>query len=363
MIRSKADENFGFPALSGSGPNRLPDLNIGQRNDAQNGYDSFNSILDEADDPFSNFFDEYNGSTSQSYENEVNLHNPVSGAPFPSKYVNGRSDEAHVYQDDTQPALPLTEKRRRPPTKSSHNNSTPIAGVKRPRTPSETVPQKKPRLLEGAVAATIADGESLTAEATNIEPTTATVHSTRSKTRATAKRSVPKKPGSQKDETVEEEEPKPPGQLPKEPVARKQKTARSLGQQQKTRAELEKEMGENITISGTLDLGLSVNGVSWKNPAQDNTIPTTQEEVKKLLQDVIDAMKNNIGCREQSTQSQFQNRWGDGAQHFSHEEFSMAAREVLVSFSTPNLPIPFPLSHSLIHYFVYSHHILLHMLY
>lgn len=89
-------------------------------------------------------------------------------------------------------------------------------------------------------------------------------------------------------------------------------------------------MGSNVTITNT-STGHKIEGVYWKAPTNDTTIPSSDDEVKGHVNTLVRAMKNNEGCCEQINRPQFSNRWETGADFYSTEEYEAAAQEIVVS--------------------------------
>ncbi|KAL6702791.1 hypothetical protein ACN47E_000927 [Coniothyrium glycines] len=111
----------------------------------------------------------------------------------------------------------------------------------------------------------------------------------------------------------------------------KERRANKIVKQQKQEAELADQMGSNITVTHTSIGGKTMQGVFWKNPEPDATIPTTPEEMETCFTAILLAIMNNKGCRENEDTQQFLNRWGSGAAYYSINELLMVAQEILTT--------------------------------
>jgi hypothetical protein len=70
-------------------------------------------------------------------------------------------------------------------------------------------------------------------------------------------------------------------------------------------------------------------GVYWKTPENDRTIPTTDDEKYTCVKSIVAAFRNNKGCKEVSTRPVFRNRWGADATHYTKEELENAAWDII----------------------------------
>jgi hypothetical protein len=96
-------------------------------------------------------------------------------------------------------------------------------------------------------------------------------------------------------------------------------------------AEQEKEPGApTVNITHTVT-GVVISGVYWRAPADDATIPKSVGQILGYINELVDAMQNNQGCREKSTSKAFLNRWGDYAGFYTEDQFKAICRELVVS--------------------------------
>lgn len=91
---------------------------------------------------------------------------------------------------------------------------------------------------------------------------------------------------------------------------------------------LEKRLGQHIRVV-CKGPGVHFEGVYWKAPENDHTIPTTDNDKYGCVKSIVTAFRNNQGCKEVATRQMFQNKWGDGATHYSKEELEVAAWAVV----------------------------------
>ncbi|KAH7347092.1 hypothetical protein BKA66DRAFT_371373, partial [Pyrenochaeta sp. MPI-SDFR-AT-0127] len=87
-------------------------------------------------------------------------------------------------------------------------------------------------------------------------------------------------------------------------------------------------LGMNITLTNTVR-GVSVTGVYWYSPAQDDSIPVTQRQTDQCIDALVQAILNNQDVRENTTTKQFRNRWADGATYYKPREIRAVAHELL----------------------------------
>ncbi|KAH7406581.1 hypothetical protein DE146DRAFT_647874 [Phaeosphaeria sp. MPI-PUGE-AT-0046c] len=83
-------------------------------------------------------------------------------------------------------------------------------------------------------------------------------------------------------------------------------------------------MGQHIQITRK-NGRLKIEGVYWRALEDDESIPRTEEGKQILVQQLVDAMRNNQDCKEVEGSRQFKNRWGDEATYFSDDEVEYAA--------------------------------------
>ncbi|KAH5125479.1 hypothetical protein HBI68_093450 [Parastagonospora nodorum] len=91
---------------------------------------------------------------------------------------------------------------------------------------------------------------------------------------------------------------------------------------------LAKRLGQNILV-GHRGPRVYFEGVYWKTPENDRTIPTTDDEKYTCVKSIVAAFRNNEGCKEVSTRPVFRNRWGADATHYTKEELENAAWDII----------------------------------
>jgi hypothetical protein len=116
------------------------------------------------------------------------------------------------------------------------------------------------------------------------------------------------------------------------PLAEKFKQANMIIAQQKTNTSLARRLGEDVRVIQT-NGRVSIEGVYWKAPRNDFTIPATSASQKECVRTIIAALVNNQDCKEVATSQAFLNRWADGADYFTIEELETVAWEVVASHS------------------------------
>lgn len=112
--------------------------------------------------------------------------------------------------------------------------------------------------------------------------------------------------------------------------ADKQRKAIVVINEQKKKDTLAEKLGQDIRVTRT-GRRVKIEGVYWKAPTNDLTIPTTDREMADHAQKLVVAIRNNKDCKEVDTAQSFRNRWGDNATHFAFEELEAAAWDALVS--------------------------------
>jgi hypothetical protein len=100
---------------------------------------------------------------------------------------------------------------------------------------------------------------------------------------------------------------------------------------QKTKTSLAQRLGQHMRVVVQAGGRVNIEGVYWKAPENDSTIPSTEAAKFSCVTGLIAAIRNNQDCKEVSTTRAFLNRWGNGATHFSPEEIQHAAWEIVVS--------------------------------
>lgn len=130
--------------------------------------------------------------------------------------------------------------------------------------------------------------------------------------------------------------PKSNGEGKKQTLCQKMKQAKAFIATQKAQTHLAKKLGAEVSIAHS-PTGVHIDGVYWRAPEHDITIPNTPTQMQTYIKETIHAILNNEGCREVNSNSQFRNRWATGATYYTPEEIEMAAQEVVVSINLKGL--------------------------
>jgi hypothetical protein len=115
-------------------------------------------------------------------------------------------------------------------------------------------------------------------------------------------------------------------------IPEKMRKANIIIGEQKTKASLAEKLGQYIHVVRT-ESRVSIEGVYWKAPQNDATIPATETAKEECVRQIVAAILNNGGCKEVSTTQAFLNRWGEGANHYTMEELQDAAWQTVVMTS------------------------------
>ncbi|KAL5117141.1 hypothetical protein ACEQ8H_004966 [Pleosporales sp. CAS-2024a] len=108
----------------------------------------------------------------------------------------------------------------------------------------------------------------------------------------------------------------------------KKKKANAIIRQLNKETSLEKRLGQHIQV---VRKGHRVcfEGICWKAPEKDTTIPTTDAAKAACVANIVTAFRNNKGCKEVATSKMFLNRWADNAAYYAAEELEHAAWDIV----------------------------------
>jgi hypothetical protein len=105
---------------------------------------------------------------------------------------------------------------------------------------------------------------------------------------------------------------------------------------QRKKANLAQRLGQYMRVVRT-GSRVSIQGVYWKAPENDATIPSTETDKLICADQLVAAIRNNQDCKEVPNTQVFRNRWANGASHFATEEILDAAWDIVVShLSSPS---------------------------
>ncbi|KAF1846363.1 uncharacterized protein K460DRAFT_284401 [Cucurbitaria berberidis CBS 394.84] len=110
----------------------------------------------------------------------------------------------------------------------------------------------------------------------------------------------------------------------------KMKKAGLIIREQKKQTDPASQLGANVSIVDSAN-GVTITGVYWKAPTNDDTIPSTQAQINKCVQKLVEAIRNNHECREKDDSKIFQNRWADSATYYTVPEMKAVAQEVMTT--------------------------------
>ncbi|OAL45759.1 hypothetical protein IQ07DRAFT_683699 [Pyrenochaeta sp. DS3sAY3a] len=87
-------------------------------------------------------------------------------------------------------------------------------------------------------------------------------------------------------------------------------------------------LGANVEAVVNLEGDLSLRGVYWKAPKDDETIPTTSQRKIALVKDLINSIKTNRNCKEK-VDWLFLTRWADEATYYKWLDIEPLAWKIL----------------------------------
>jgi hypothetical protein len=114
-------------------------------------------------------------------------------------------------------------------------------------------------------------------------------------------------------------------------IVDKEKRAQVVIDDQNKQSDAAQQMGADVEMIQTAT-GLVFQGVYWKAPENDWTIPSSAADVNNHINALVAGMLNNQGCREKATKN-FLKLWADEAEHYTKDEFKGVCRELLVGFT------------------------------
>ncbi|KAI4921122.1 uncharacterized protein J4E92_008107 [Alternaria infectoria] len=107
-------------------------------------------------------------------------------------------------------------------------------------------------------------------------------------------------------------------------ILEKEKQARAAIRKLKAKTSMDGQMGESITMVRT-NTGVEFSGTMWKAPANDVTIPTTEDDIKACVNALDLAMHNVENIREKADVKSSNNRWNSESKYYFPEEYNAAA--------------------------------------
>ncbi|KAI4962405.1 hypothetical protein J4E86_001440 [Alternaria arbusti] len=107
-------------------------------------------------------------------------------------------------------------------------------------------------------------------------------------------------------------------------ILEKEKQARVAIRKLKAKTSMDGQMGESITMVRT-NTGVEFSGTMWKAPANDVTIPTTEDDIKACVNALDLAMHNVENIREKADIKSPTNRWNSESKYYFPEEYNAAA--------------------------------------
>lgn len=113
-------------------------------------------------------------------------------------------------------------------------------------------------------------------------------------------------------------------------ILEKEKQARVAIRKLKAKTSMDGQMGESITMVRT-NTGVEFSGTMWKAPANDVTIPTTEDDIKACVNALDLAMHNVENIREKADIKSPTNRWNSESKYYFPEEYNAAAGLLVVS--------------------------------
>jgi hypothetical protein len=112
-------------------------------------------------------------------------------------------------------------------------------------------------------------------------------------------------------------------------IAEKQRLAGQVIKQQQGEAEEAKRLGQEIRIVKT-DGCPEIEGIYWRAPKNDDSIPKTPAAKKACFDQVYAAILNTTGCKEVTTKKAFKIRWGEEKSHYEDGDLIRVGWKVVV---------------------------------
>lgn len=114
-------------------------------------------------------------------------------------------------------------------------------------------------------------------------------------------------------------------------IAEKQRLAGEVIKQQEGESEEAKRLGQEIRIV-TIDGCPEIEGIYWRAPENDNSIPKTPAAKKVCFDQVYAAILDTTACKEVTTKKAFKSRWGPEKTHYLEGDLVRVGWKVVVRF-------------------------------
>jgi hypothetical protein len=110
----------------------------------------------------------------------------------------------------------------------------------------------------------------------------------------------------------------------------KQRKANIIIAKQNAQKDLARSLGQHVRVTHS-NGRVEIDGIYWKAPANDFTIPRTDAEKLPYIHTIVNCIRSNENVKEVQTTGSFRHRWADGATYFSDEEVLASACRIVVS--------------------------------
>jgi hypothetical protein len=120
----------------------------------------------------------------------------------------------------------------------------------------------------------------------------------------------------------------------------KQRKANIIIAKQNAQKDLARGLGQHVRVTHS-NGRIEIDGIYWKAPANDFTIPRTDAEKLPYIHTIVNCIRSNENVKEVQTTGSFRHRWADGATYFSDEEVLASACKIVVSVPSTQAPLYF----------------------
>jgi hypothetical protein len=120
----------------------------------------------------------------------------------------------------------------------------------------------------------------------------------------------------------------------------KQRKANIIIAKQNAQKDLARSLGQHVRVTHS-NGRIEIDGIYWKAPANDFTIPRTDAEKLPYIHTIVNCIRSNENVKEVQTTGSFRHRWADGATYFSDEEVLASACKIVVSVPSTQAPLYF----------------------
>jgi hypothetical protein len=120
----------------------------------------------------------------------------------------------------------------------------------------------------------------------------------------------------------------------------KQRKANIIIAKQNAQKDLARSLGQHVRVTHS-NGRVEIDGIYWKAPANDFTIPRTDAEKLPYIHTIVNCIRSNENVKEVQTTGSFRHRWADGATYFSDEEVMASACRIVVSVPSTQAPLCF----------------------